>query len=241
MYTVATLGMICRLLAVILAIWSIYLIWRANTNSLSIKKFLATSIGLESVYFASLIPSILYLFALGWTHDSVFFSILGFGYFLHVILTVPFLAILAIKLFKNKSGLDNFRSFNFIAITFLGYVTALWANAVFRWIGTALTEGMSFLWVESTSVLAWNAIILMTLSVVFASVGAFYVIKKKRRASKWVGLSLTMVGLHYLVFLIYHFFIGALISVWLIDVWAIALLGLGISLIRSNISLDTRH
>ena len=232
MYTVATIGMVARLLAVILALWCIYLIWKANSSSLSIRKIIAASIGLESVYYASLIPSVLYLFALGWSRDSIFYSILGVGYFLHVILTVPFLTILALKLYRKKSRLDNFRSFSFIAITFLGYIVALWANAVFRWIGVALTEGTSFLWAESTSVLAWNAIILMTLAVVFASFGGFYLSKKKRKASKWVGLALIMVGLHYLIYLFYHFSVGALISVWLVDVWAIALLGLGLSIIK---------
>lgn len=232
MYTIATMGMISRLFAVILALSTLYLIWRKKTDSFSVRKILAASICLEGIYYASLIPSILYLFALTWTRNSLFYGILGFGYFLHVTLTFPFLTFLALKLYRNKSGLEDFQSFKLIAITFLGYIVALWANASFRWIGLALTEDLSFLWMESTSLLAWNAIVFMTLAVVFASYGAFYLSKKKKRAIKWVGLALTAVGLHYLIYLIYHLIIGNYISVWLIDVWAMALLGLGLSIIK---------
>ena len=45
MYTIATIGMVARLIAVILGLISIYLIWRAKTGSLSIRKMVAISIG----------------------------------------------------------------------------------------------------------------------------------------------------------------------------------------------------
>ncbi|WNZ30295.1 MAG: hypothetical protein IAX21_05485 [Candidatus Bathyarchaeota archaeon] len=232
MYAIAPIGMISRLFAVILALSTVYLIWKEKTDSFYISKILAASICLEGIYYASLIPSILYLFASTWTQNSLFYGMLGFGYFLHVTLTFPFLTFLALKLYQNKAELKDFQSFKLIAITFLGYIIALWANASFRWIGLALTVDLSFLWMESTSLLAWNTIIFMTLAVVFASYGAVYLSKKKKRAIKWVGLALTAVGLHYLIYLIYHIISGNYISIWLIDVWAMALLGLGLSIIK---------
>ena len=232
MYTVAAVGMVSRLLAVILAMWCIYVIWKTKTSSTSTRKILATSIGLESVYYASLIPSILYLFALGSTRDSVFYSMFGVGYFLQVFLTFPFLLMLAIKLFRND--FDSFQSINLLRISFVGYIVALWANSVFHWFGLALTEGISFLWNEQTSLLGWNALILMTLAVIFSIFGALNLSKKKKQASAYVGLALALVGLHFLIYLISNIFNDSLTSVWLTDIWAIGLLGLGLSIIRSK-------
>ena len=234
MYTVATVGMVARLIAVILGLISVYLIWKKKFGFLSIRKMVAVSVGLEGVYFASLIPSILYLFALGWTWNSVLYSLFGVGYFFHVILTFPFLVILAIKLYTNKSGLDQLFSLNFVAFVFVGYIVALWANVVFHWFGIALTEGLTFLFAEETGILAWNGLILMTLGVVFAFLGGFYFLRKNKESLKWMSFSLIMVGLHYLVYLIYHVYIDSLISVWLLDVWTVALLGLGLSILKSK-------
>ena len=237
MYTVAAIGMVSRLVAVILAIWSVYIIWRAKPKSISAKKILATSIGLEGFYYASLIPSILYLFALGSTQDSIFYSMFGVGYLLQVILTFPFLLILALKLYRTRS--DSIQPTNLVGITFVGYIVALWANSVFHWFGLIVTEGLSSLFGETSSLLAWNALILMTLAVIFSIFAAFYLFKKGQE-SKWVGLALTMVGLHFLIYLIFHFFTDSLISVWLTDIWAIGLLGLGLSTIKSKSIIDSQ-
>ena len=193
---------------------------------------MATSIGLEGVYFASLIPSILYLFALGSTRGSVFYSMFGVGYFLQVFLTFPFLLMLAIKFFRT--GSDSLPSMKLIGLSFVGYIVALWANSVFHWFGLALTQGISFLWIEPNSLLGWNSLILMTLAVIFSIPGALNLSKKKKQSSTYIGLTLTLVGLHFLIYLVFNFLNGSLISVWLTDIWAIGLFGLGLSILRSK-------
>ena len=234
MYTVAAIGMVSRLIAVILAIWGIYKIWRIKNYSFSTKKILAVAIGLESIYYASLIPSILYLFALGSTRNSVFYSMFGIGYLLQVILTFPFLLILAIKLYKSSS--DTFNSPKLVALTFVGYIIALWVNSVFHWIGLLVTQGPSILFGES-SILAWNALILMTLAVISSIIAGLYL--SKNRVPTWIGLALTLVGLHFLIYLIYHLLTDSLAAIWLTDIWAIGFLGLGISImiIKSSAEL----
>jgi hypothetical protein len=231
MYTVAAIGMVSRLLAVVFAFYCIYKIWKENKNSISARKILATSLGLESVYYASLIPSILYLFALGATRNSVFYSMFGVGYFLQVILTFPFLLILGLKLYRSTS--NSFRSMKLVGITFVGYIVALWANSVFHWLGLLLTEGLSFLFLDISSILAWNSLVLMTLAVIFAVFGGIQ-ISRNRELSSWVGLSLSLVGLHFLIYLMFNLFSGSLISVWLTDIWAVAFLGLGISIVKAK-------
>jgi hypothetical protein len=233
MYTVAAIGMVSRFLAVLLGLFTIYFIWKGKISSNSTKKFLAISIILEGVYFASLIPSIFYLFALGATRNSVFYSTFGVGYLLQVILTVPFLLLIGINLYRKRSDLDRFQSYNLLGFTFFGYVGALWANSVFHWFGLILTEGLSFLWTDFSSVLAFNSLILMSLAFIFSLFAALD-ISKKRFESRWVGGALTLVGLHFLVYLMYQFFAGSLISVWLTDIWVIGVLGLGLSILKSK-------
>ena len=233
MYTVAAMGMVSRLIAVILAIWGIYKIWRIKNYSFSTKKILAVAIGLESIYYASLIPSILYLFALGSTRNSVFYSMFGIGYLLQVILTFPFLLILAIKLYKSSS--DTFNSPKLVALTFVGYIIALWVNSVFHWIGLLVTQGPSILFGES-SILAWNALILMTLAVISSIIAGLYL--SKNRVPTWIGLALTLVGLHFLIYLIYHLLTDSLAAIWLTDIWAIGFLGLGISIMITKSSAE---
>lgn len=233
MYTVAAIGMVSRLIAVILAIWGIYKIWRIKNYSFSTKKILAVAIGLESIYYASLIPSILYLFALGSTRNSVFYSMFGIGYLLQVILTFPFLLILAIKLYKSSS--DTFNSPKLVALTFVGYIIALWVNSVFHWIGLLVTQGPSILFGES-SILAWNALILMTLAVISSIIAGLYL--SKNRVPTWIGLALTLVGLHFLIYLIYHLLTDSLAAIWLTDIWAIGFLGLGISIMITKSSAE---
>ena len=233
MYTVAAMGMVSRLIAVILAIWGIYKIWRIKNYSFSTKKILAVAIGLESIYYASLIPSILYLFALGSMRNSVFYSMFGIGYLLQVILTFPFLLILAIKLYKSSS--DTFNSPKLVALTFVGYIIALWVNSVFHWIGLLVTQGPSILFGES-SILAWNALILMTLAVISSIIAGLYL--SKNRVPTWIGLALTLVGLHFLIYLIYHLLTDSLAAIWLTDIWAIGFLGLGISIMITKSSAE---
>ncbi len=78
-----------------------------------------------------------------------------------------------------------------------------------------------------------NALIFMSFGVIFSVVEAFSLAKQKiGSAKRWLGLSLAMVGLHYVLYMVYSYIIEGLIWVWLIDVWTIPLLGLGISLLK---------
>jgi hypothetical protein len=236
MYSVAGVGMVARFIGVILGLVSVYMVWKGNKSSFQIRKMVATALALESVYYASLIPSVIWLFALG-SRYRIFSYTLGIGYFLQVLLTVPFLTVLAIKVYKYGREPNGFQSWKWVGIAFCGYIVALWANAVFRWFDTALAELMAFLLGGSTGVLAWNAFILMSLAVVFAVFGGYSVWKQKISvAIRWLGLVLVLVGLHYILHVLFYYLDGSLISVWLTDVWAIPLLGLGISLLKMKIN-----
>jgi hypothetical protein len=75
----------------------------------------------------------------------------------------------------------------------------------------------------------------MALAVVFAVVWAFSLIKKKEPMNRWLGLSLTMIGLHYTIYVITSYFLGTIKSVWLVEIWTIPVLGLGLTILLSRI------
>jgi hypothetical protein len=47
---------------------------------------------------------------------------------------------------------------------------------------------------------------------------------------KWAGLAFAMVGLYYSVYAVYSYYGNMMSWVWLVDIWTIPLLGLGIAL-----------
>jgi hypothetical protein len=232
MYFLATVGMIARLVGVILGLVSVYMVWKGNKGSFLIRKWVATALALEGVYYASFIPAVIFLLALE-SRSGPFSYTFGISYFLQVLFTVPFLAVLAFKVHKYERGPNGFQSWKWVGIAFSGYVAALWANSVMRWFDMILAGGLAFLLNGSDGLGFLNAAVFMSFGVIFSVVGAFSLAKQKiGSAKRWLGLSLAMVGLHYVIYLFYSYLIDGLVWVWLIDVWAIPLLGLGISLLK---------
>lgn len=232
MYSVAAVGMVARFIGVILGLGSLFMFWKSNKGFFEIKKWVAAAISLESLYYASLTPSLIFLFVAA--REFGFSYTLGIAYFLQILFTVPFLAVLAFKVYKYEREPNGFQSWTWVGFAFSGYVATLWANAVLRWLDMALDGGFAFLLSEFVAVGFFNAVIFMSLAVVFAVVGAFSLAKHKSSVMRWLGLALAMVGLHYVIYVVFSYIVNTLNSVWLIDVWAIPLLGLGLTLLKKQ-------
>ena len=69
---------------------------------------------------------------------------------------------------------------------------------------------------------------------VFGVLSVNYLLKEKKSGFRWAGLALTMVGLHYLIYLLYSYVGGMINFVLIVEVWAIPLLGLGVSIVRKK-------
>ncbi|MEJ2281882.1 MAG: hypothetical protein P8X97_08280 [Candidatus Bathyarchaeota archaeon] len=79
----------------------------------------------------------------------------------------------------------------------------------------------------------FNAIILLSLAVIFAAIG-FVKIKQNSIISKWFGASLTMIGLHFIILVIFYVLQNTLNVLYLYELWTIPLFGLGLSIIFNN-------
>ncbi len=232
MYSLAAIGIMSRLIAVTIGIVALFLVWRNNRSFFDVKRWVATALCLESLYFVLLIPSPIWLFALA-SENRISYTF-GASYVLQIVFTAPFLAILAVKVLKQEKLSNSFQLWKWGGVAFSGYVIALWANSVLRWFDMISATGVQF-FLTGTSVFgALNALVLMSLAVAFAIFGAFGLLKQRQSAKKWLGLSLLMVGLHYTIYVVFSYLSGTLNSIWLIDIWTIPLLGLGITFLLTK-------
>ena len=126
------------------------------------------------------------------------FVTLGISYILQFLFTVPFLLILAVKVYRHK--LDGSGLIKWAGFAFVGYIGALWVNSVFRWFDMISADGLSVFFTGIRAVGSLNAFIVMSLAIIFSIIGVYYLLKRKRNPRFWIGLSLVMVGLHYLVY-----------------------------------------
>lgn len=228
MYSLAAIGIIARLIAVSIGLVVLFLVWRNRRSFFDFKRWVATALCLESLYYVLLIPSPIWLFALA-SQSRISYTF-GVSYVLQIAFTAPFLAILAVKVFKQEKTADNFQVWKWGGLAFCGYTIALWSNSVLRWVDMVSAAGMAF-FSEVSGFGALNAFVFMSLAVAFAVFGVFGLLKQRESAKKWWGLSLLMTGLHYTLYVVFAYFTGTLNSVWLIDIWAISFLGLGISML----------
>lgn len=229
MYSLAAIGIIARLTAVIIGLVVLLLVWRNRRSFFDVKRWVATALCLESLYYVLLIPSPIWLFALA-IQSRISYTF-GVSYVLQIAFTAPFLAILAVKVFKQEKTADKLQVWKWGGLAFCGYTMALWSNSVLRWVDMVSAAGVSFFFTGTSAFGALNAFVFMSLAVVFAVFGVFGLLKRRESAKKWLGLSLLMTGLHYTLYVVFAYFTETLNSVWLIDIWAIPLLGLGISML----------
>jgi hypothetical protein len=130
----------------------------------------------------------------------------------------------------------GFKSWTLIGITFVGYTASLWSNSVIKWFDMISVEGLPFFFTGIRSLGAINAIVLMSLGVLFAIFSARSFTKHDfNSASKCIGMTFSVVGLHYLIYVIYSFLVGMEHFLMLSELWAIPLLGLGLTLLLKPI------
>ena len=226
----AAIGTTVRSIGVVFGIIVIYFLSFGNRNFKDVKKLVAGGLLIEAFYYFTLgFPSGLYMTTGGYGGA---FVTLGVSYLLQFLFTTPLLLILGVKVFsQKKKGSDWLKWASF---AFVGYIGALWVNSVFRWLDMISAEGLSVFLTGIRAVGSLNAFIVMSLAVVFGVLSVNYLLKEKKNGFRWAGLALAMVGLHYLIYLLYSYVGGMGNFVLIAEVWAIPLLGLGVSIARKK-------
>ena len=217
-------ALVARLVGVVFALGIGFLVWfTVNHSSSRIERWLETALFLEATYFVLLFPSGLWSLGSG-------LNFLGVGYVLQAASAGTVLMVLS---FKVRGSMDNpLRILKWVGVGAVGYVSALWFNVVFHWFDKIALIGSSFLLRGATAWGFLGSLITMSLAVFFAFVGAWLLSENKAESVRWFGLSLAMIGAHYVVYLYYSFTVGDLFSAMQLDIWTLPFLGLGISLLR---------
>jgi hypothetical protein len=226
-------SIIVRFIGILIGLLIVFLLRDGTKRIFEVKKWLTSALVLESLYYALVgFPSGVYMMGSGYGGQ---YRTLGVSFFLQFLFATPFLAVLAIKVYKYEKNPNGFQSWKWVGVAFVGYIAALWASSVLEWFEMVAIEGIAFFSVAIRAIGALNGFVFMSLALVFAVVGAFSLVKKKRFAMRWLGLALTMVGLHYLVFVVYSYYGKRLNFAVRAEVWAIPLLGLGLTMLKTRI------
>jgi len=228
--TISSIGHTLRFIGLFLAIQAAYQVWGPKAKPFSsVKNKISIALILEAAYYITFIPGTLNImdFSEFLPGNNFFASI----YFLQILLITPFLIILGLKV-RNKRGIGLLK---WAGIACVGYITAIWINIAFRWFFMSFQEGIQFLLTGNTALGFLPSIITLSLSVVFGIVGAIKLAKNENNAIIWFGLSAVMLGTHFVIYLVYNTVGGMLDFAILTEVWAVSLLGLGLSIIRHKI------
>lgn len=226
------IGTITRNIGIILGIIALYLLSLKNKSFTEVKKLVSAALFIEAFYYFMVgVPSGTFMTTIGYGGQ---FVTLGISYFLQFLFTTPFLVILGLQIHRNKQ--NEIRFLKWVGFAFIGYIAALWLNSVFRWFDMISSDGLSVFFKGLRAVGSLNAFIGMSLAMIFSLVGVYYLHKSSKNTIKWASFALIMIGLHYIIYLVYSYFGGMIGFVLIVEVWAIPLLGLGISIYRDQTS-----
>jgi hypothetical protein len=225
------IGLTARFAGLLLGLVAVFLLWVKAWSFSKVKIIVASALVLEAVNFLGLLPSAQWLLKAG---TRVYSPALGIDYLLQFLLITPFLWALAYQVVRYR-GNEQPRGFRkWVAAAFVVYVSALVINEFSRWATMISWESLKFL--QGIRLVGFlNAVAFLPLAVVFAVVGAYFLVKQNDVfAMRWFGVSLAVMGLHYAIYLVYSYAVNTMNTVLLVDVWTVPLLGLGIAMIVSS-------
>jgi hypothetical protein len=224
----STVGLIIRFCELTLALFLMGAVFLGRKNFSSLRNKISLVFLLEGVYFLCLALPATMLLWLGATLYETQSYIYAGSYYAQILLTVPLIFLLSLKVRKNDSNI-----LMYAALALVSYFAAVWINNNFRWLATAgLLEG-KFVLSEGQLFGFANGIICLSLALLFVVTWCTGVWKKGVNARGWkmLGLGVSLLGAHFLIYLIYAIIEGSLGSVMLVEMWMIPLLALGASLI----------
>jgi hypothetical protein len=222
------IGVTARFIGVLLGLAAVFLLWIKSWPFKRIKFIVAAALVLEAVSFLGLVPSLWILLN---PASRIFTPNLGYGYLVQILFVVPSLLALAYLVARDRENTQQALLFKVASFAFVGYIIALVTNEVSRWVSMLSLESLQFIGGIRVVGLV-NAIVFMPFAVVFAIIAAYRIFRfNYKSASRWLGASLIVVGLNYIIYLIFAFYVNAINTLPVVDVWTIPLAALGIALI----------
>jgi len=223
-------GDVVRLTGAFLVLFSVYLLWGPKPKPfLSVKKYVAVAILCESVFFLTLLPLTLITLFRGVA------PVLMLAYTLQILIVSPVLIGFSRKIWTYTENAKP-SVFKWTGIAALGYLVGIWVNNVLSWLNTAATAGATSILSGITLLGFLNSLITLSLSLVFAVAGFYALLQKadNSQSTKFFALALITLGLHFAIFILYSALANALSSVFLVEIWPVTLLGLGLGVLKGK-------
>ena len=204
------------------------MVWIKKAHGfLDVKSKISKAVLMEAIYFISIIPNFIFITVIGT-------PLILASYIIQTFLIIPFLLILRRKINNNTERTVGPDLNKWIGLTFVAYIGAIWVNHVTRWFDMAITSGTQVLLTSLNPLGALNSLIVLFLALVFAVIG-YLKLSNKSITSKWFGLSLTLTGLHFVVLIAFYALVNKLQDLYLFEIWAVPLFGLGLSIVLSDL------
>jgi len=230
--TTGVIGDGLRLVETILALIAVYAVWGPKPASFfSVKKKVSVVLLFEAIYFLLTLPIIFVeIFYLDTT------PIFMLGLAIQILIAAPALIILASKIW-HYTETDAPNVLKWAGIAAIAYLAGIWFNNVFRWFNTAQSAGIGFLPTGTSSLGFIGIVATLSASLIFA-VAAFYAMFRKhttKLAIKLSAVALILLSLNFVIYIIYSALTNTMSYVFLVEIWPITLLGLGLGMLRGKI------
>jgi hypothetical protein len=227
------IGITARFIGVLLGLSAVFLLWIKSWPFKRVKTIVAVALVLEAVSFLGLVPSLWILLS---PASRLFTPNLGYGYLIQILFVVPTLLALAYVASGYRGDTQKTKLLRVGAVAFVGYIVALVANELSRWVSMLSLESLQF--VEGIrGVGLVNAVVFMPFALVFAAIGAWRLFRMNIPSTmRWFGASLLVIGLNYCVYLVFAIAVNALNTLPVVDIWTIPLAALGAALLINPIN-----
>lgn len=232
-YVAGAIANSLRLIAVILVLLSAYLVWGPKPKPFtSVRKYVAVALSFEAVYFLAILPLNLLQIIRG---RSPF--LLYVGFIVQILVASPLLLALSIKVWHYKENAKE-NLVKWACLAGVGYIIGIWFNGVLRWFGMSESAGVGLLLTGITSFGFLSSVVFLSLSLIFAIVGFYTLLKKGNRKLivRLFGVALIMLGLNFVIYTLYSWLApGAWKFVLLTEIWPVPLLAVGLGMLKGEI------
>jgi hypothetical protein len=230
------LGLLARVVGASYALLSAFLLLKTETNSfLVIRDKISKALLLEGLYFLSFIPAVYFLLNFS-ALPSVSNFLLSTSFSTQILLISPFLISLGIKVRKYEPSSGGSSLLRLAALSSMNYVIAVWVAYTLKWTEMHAVDPYLFSALSIRILGFLNTIVILSLAVVFAVVGALNILRKGggNNTMRLWGLSSILFSTHIILYVVYCITVGIRRFIPFGELWAIPLIGLGVYLLMKN-------
>lgn len=230
-------GLMIRVVGASYALLSAFLILKNEKDSFPIiQDKISKALLLEGFYYLFFIPAIIFMLLNFSALPSISNFLLSIVFSTQILLITPILIKLATTVKNYEPGVDKPSLIRLAGLSYMNFVIALWVTYMLKWIEMMAVDPYLFSALSVRILGFLNTVVVQSLAVVFAVVGALLILRKRGldKAIRWWGLSSIFLSSHIIIYVIYVTSVGITRFIPFGELWLIPLIGLGAYLLLKN-------